>query len=296
MNKIHKSKSLPFLFYRSKKNESKDISVGTNQTKKCKNDSINKDNNFKTKSKLDLYEKKQSHYERRYQSCTNLFNMRSKETLMVNSNNNKNKNYKQRPKSLYHLQEDLTPLLDTASSLSSIGSINNLTEESVLESSFSDESLTKDINIKRRGGKIRNIKHRPRSFAGIHEIQRSLCSIPENHNNNKTIVSIQNKTTSELFKNTLVKINSNIENSFNIEKGKTCIIKKEKNNNDTILVVSKDIDITIPRRRSKLSVPMTTRKTDDNDKSFSKEQKRRLKQKMKDTHKSPENSVFLGLF
>jgi len=62
------------------------------------------------------------------------------------------------------------------------------------------------------------------------------------------------------------------------------------------LVVSKDIDITIPRRRSKLSVPMTTRKTDDNEQSFSKEQKRRLKQKMKDTHKSPENSVFLGLF
>lgn len=226
-----------------------------------------------------------------------------------------------RPKSLLQLHDDLLPLLEAASSLSSIGSYNELTEDSFLESSYSDDS-NKNVLV-RRGGKLRNIKHRPHSFALC---DHSLVSIPENiienslkkrhglymqslNNIQKSDTSLKHETTSDSDENQDPANINNINNNNNNNNNRDNIINSENEKNK---INSKNLEnlenIAIPRRRcrSNNSNKNNIMNTEDGELngrsasccelSFSKEQKKKLKQKMRDTKKSPEKSVFLGLF
>lgn len=234
-------------------------------------------------------------------SCGNINNMKSK-------NIDNMKNLKGKSKSLRIITDDLIPLLENASSVSSIGSLNELTEESILESSFSDDSLARDFTnniLVQRRNKMRNLRKKPRSLCNL--IDRSLNSIPEN--NEKVILS-HNDVSPKMVEAT-TKINSSIQNELNtknkileqvIESNLRNIQKTKETNSKTTLEntdknVEKNLSIIIPRRRQVL--------TEINDKNevakkatkiYSREHRRRLKKKMLDTQKSPEKSVFLGLF
>ena len=244
----------------------------------------------------------QAEVDKKYVSCNNLMAIKN-----VQNKNSSRKVTDRRQKSLQKLHEELAPLLEAASSLSSIGSINELTEESMLDSSYSDESYSLDINknkiVLRGGGKLRNLKHRPRSFAYI---ERNLGSIPENNleNNIKKRMFIQSLGNISGLENlTLMDIDfddketRNRMNNNNMGNANTSIKPRLFVSNCTNKTWPSLQNIAVPRRKSKPNVLTEAISTVSvSEQSFSKEQKRRLKKKMKDTKKSPENSVFLGLF
>ncbi|XP_057304334.1 protein aardvark-like isoform X5 [Hydractinia symbiolongicarpus] len=262
--------------------------------------------------------------EKKYLSCNNLMAVNNTQNSLKNNQNTSVKNTPtmkralsiRRPKSLQRLHEDLKPLLDGASSLSSIGSFNELTEESLIESSYSDDSRTHEVNsvVLRPGGKLRSLKHRPRSSALT---DRNLISIPENilANNlrkrhamyikslnnlhqtettgleNLTLMDIDIGENTDFCSQSLDRKRQNRINNPNNNKNST----DEANNNMSSKSISLQ-NIAIPRRRSKPKVISEgVSAASVSEQSFSKEQKRRLKKKMKDTQKSPQNSVFLGL-
>lgn len=275
-----------------------------------------------TKHSFQIYEMRG--VEKKYLSCNNLIAVNNTQISLKNNRNTSVKNTPtmkralsiRRPKSLQRLHEDLKPLLDGASSLSSIGSFNELTEESLIESSYSDDSRTHEVNsvVLRPGGKLRSLKHRPRSSALT---DRNLVSIPENILANnlrkrhamyiKSLNNLHQTETTGLENLTLMDIDigentdfcsqsldrkrqNRINNPSNIKNS-----TDEANNNMSSKSISLQ-NIAIPRRRSKPKVISEgVSAASVSEQSFSKEQKRRLKKKMKDTQKSPQNSVFLGL-
>ena len=234
-------------------------------------------------------------------SCGNINNMKSK-------NIDNMKHLKGKSKSLRIITDDLIPLLENASSISSIGSLNELTEESILESSFSDDSLARDFTnniLVQRRNKMRSLRKKPRSLCNL--VDRSLNSIPEN---TEKVIPSHNDVSPKMVKTTN-KFDSSLQNELNTKNKKIeqvidsnlRNIQKTKETNDkttfenTDKNVEKNVSIIIPRRRQVLAEindkKEVTKKTT---KIYSKEHRRRLKKKMLDTQKSPEKSVFLGLF
>ena len=233
-------------------------------------------------------------------SCGNINNMKSK-------NIDNMKHLKGKSKSLRIITDDLIPLLENASSISSIGSLNELTEESILESSYSDDSLARDFTsniLVQRRNKMR-LRKKPRSLCNL--VDRSLNSIPEN---TEKVIPSHNDVSPKMVKTT-TKFDSSLQNELNTKNKKIeqviesnlRNIQKTKETNDkttsenTDKNVEKNVSIIIPRRRQVLAEindkKEVTKKTT---KIYSKEHRRRLKKKMLDTQKSPEKSVFLGLF
>ena len=234
-------------------------------------------------------------------SCGNINNMKSK-------NIDNMKHLKGKSKSLRIITDDLIPLLENASSISSIGSLNELTEESILESSYSDDSLARDFTsniLVQRRNKMRSLRKKPRSLCNL--VDRSLNSIPEN---TEKVIPSHNDVSPKMVKTT-TKFDSSLQNELNTKNKKIeqviesnlRNIQKTKETNDkttsenTDKNVEKNVSIIIPRRRQVLAEindkKEVTKKTT---KIYSKEHRRRLKKKMLDTQKSPEKSVFLGLF
>eukprot|EP00111_Clytia_hemisphaerica_P005223 TCONS_00015060-protein len=274
ISQIRKSKSLPLLNYRIKTTEDT-----------TKNESLNFIDSLSKKIKdcLDFNLKKMR---KKSVSCVNL--RRRFDSKNNSCHNNTNQKYDKVNSEIFictkKIDDGILPLLESAGSLSSFNSFTPATEESfLLESSDEAPNTNKssdyeNCNKRRTRGKIRCLKHRPHSLS----------------------LSERNLTT-RLQENVKPDSESSKDNNSSLCKSKTNLTKCSHNTEDAHCCGQQKHKKSL--KSNELIDSPTQENNNNNDTineeaqiSFSKEQRRRLKQKMRQRQKFQDKSVFLGLF